>query len=174
MISVVLLTAVFMLTPAAFATPKTWNYMPSSETGTQSFIAANPTYDGRGVAVAILSSVEAADVWIYGPAQGTWTRLTFEGGYTTFGGLRVPLRDPLPGGTNGRRYDTSLWGPQDPTLPRTKSGGRDRARVRLRFEVAEEDGVAGVRIHLVNGQTSIPPYAAPPPRHRNAATKECV
>ena len=36
--------------------PKTWNYMPSSETGTADFIAAHPTWDGRGVAVAILDT----------------------------------------------------------------------------------------------------------------------
>jgi tripeptidyl-peptidase-2 len=36
--------------------PKTWNYMPSSETGTQDFIKAHPTWDGRGVAVAILDT----------------------------------------------------------------------------------------------------------------------
>ncbi|TFG48237.1 MAG: hypothetical protein E4H38_06810, partial [Gemmatimonadales bacterium] len=35
---------------------KTWNYMPSSETGTQAFRAAHPGWDGRGVAVAILDT----------------------------------------------------------------------------------------------------------------------
>lgn len=40
----------------AQAEQKTWNYMPSSETGTQSFIAQHPTRDGRGVAVAIFDT----------------------------------------------------------------------------------------------------------------------
>ncbi len=38
------------------ADQKTWNYMPSSETGTQAFRAEHPTWDGRGVAVAIFDT----------------------------------------------------------------------------------------------------------------------
>jgi len=54
--SVSIALAVIFLAMSAIAQPKTWNYMPSSETGTQSFIATNPTFDGRGVAVAILDT----------------------------------------------------------------------------------------------------------------------
>ena len=71
-------------------------------------------------------------------------RLGFEPGYTMFGGYRVPLS-----GTGALAdYATVLYGPQDPTLGRSTSGGNRRASVPLRFERAEEEGVAGVRIHL--------------------------
>ena len=35
---------------------KTWNYMPSSETGAQAFRTEHTKWDGRGVAVAILDT----------------------------------------------------------------------------------------------------------------------
>ena len=41
---------------ALAADQKTWNYMPSAETGTQIFRAEHPTWDGRGVAVAIFDT----------------------------------------------------------------------------------------------------------------------
>ncbi len=52
---VVALLSLATVTAVAQAS-KTWNYMPSAETGTQAFIAAHPTWDGRGVAVAILDT----------------------------------------------------------------------------------------------------------------------
>jgi tripeptidyl-peptidase II len=54
--SLTVMLVVFLVTATSLAETKTWNYMPSSETGTQAFISANPTYDGRGVAVAILDT----------------------------------------------------------------------------------------------------------------------
>ena len=72
------------------------------------------------------------------------SRLGFEGGYTTFGGLRVPLDS----GTESGRHQTTLAGPQDPTLGTDETGGRRRARVPLAFQVGEEDGQSGVHIRL--------------------------
>ena len=79
-------------------------------------------------------------------------RLGFEGGYTTFGGLRVPLRDS----SDGRRHETWLWGPQDPTLERGPGGARRRARVPLVLTQATEEGVEGVRIRLQGEEQFVP------------------
>jgi tripeptidyl-peptidase II len=56
--STLLLVLVISITVAAGVAvgAKTWNYMPSAETGTQAFRTAQPTWDGRGVAVAILDT----------------------------------------------------------------------------------------------------------------------
>jgi len=71
-------------------------------------------------------------------------RLRFESGYTIFGGLRVPLE----GTVDTEVYDTSLRGPQDPSLGPAADGGNRRARIPMRFERATEDGRRGIRIHL--------------------------
>jgi subtilisin family serine protease len=48
---------------------KTWNFLPAVQIGAPAFIAENPTYDGRGVAVAILDT--GVDVFMPGMLETT-------------------------------------------------------------------------------------------------------
>lgn len=77
------------------------------------------------------------------------SRAGFQRGSTTFGGLRVLLE----GGPRARAFETTLYGPFDPTLGLDARGGRQRAGVPLRLHVEGEGETALVRIELA-GQTA--------------------
>ncbi|MDJ0974113.1 MAG: alkaline phosphatase family protein [Planctomycetota bacterium] len=77
------------------------------------------------------------------------SRAGFQRGSTTFGGLRVLLE----GGPRARAFETTLYGPFDPTLGLDERGGRRRAGIPLRFHVEGTGPDAVLRIEL-DGQTA--------------------
>lgn len=95
-------------------TGKQWNYLPSAETGAQAFREANPGWDGRGVAVAILDTgvdafapglqttttglTKLIDVRDFS-TEGDWTTVEAEfedGVYSNEDGIQLRGADRLP------------------------------------------------------------------------------
>jgi predicted AlkP superfamily phosphohydrolase/phosphomutase len=73
-------------------------------------------------------------------AATTWSaRPGFAALLSEFGGTQIPLR----GGTRAARYESTLPGPLDPTLPRGRDGMLGRAEVPVAFDVERAaDGTA--------------------------------
>ena len=156
--ALIFLVLVSLVASVALAAPKTWNYMPSSETGTQAFTAANPTWDGRGVVVAILDTgVDAFAPGLLKTSTGQVKLIdvrdfSTEGDWETFVAVRDESGTPAAP-VFATEDGLLLRGAQDLPVP---PAGDDVATPVYIGEIAEKDFVNNADVNDLNddGDTS--------------------